>query len=100
MDTDGTLDLSLVNDAGAFVTITKVKASIVDINLEDSGCIPYTTTTHLNSGDIELMSISGCKTGEVGETYEAEVTITYENPVTQVIRSSRGRIWGFYEPTK
>jgi hypothetical protein len=107
LDTDGKLQIALLNMAGANITLLTANVSIgpfqTDCDVASQSCLKEpggAVSTVIPSGGLRILEFENPNFREnEGKRFDAYVTIQYNDSRTgDMIYQSSGRIWGNVEP--
>jgi uncharacterized protein (UPF0333 family) len=93
---NGNLTLTLINDAGTKINITRVNATIFNNN----PCAPWTVAQVLRAGEVIQLSLGTCITAASlgsGDYYKADIIIVYQNVASGIDHNSVGECHGTME---
>jgi len=94
----GNLTLTLLNDAGTKITITKVNATIFNNPLCTTGAI----SQDMRAGEVIQLNMAPCigSSGSpgAGDYYKADIIIVYTNVASGIDHNSVGECHGTLEP--
>ena len=93
---NGNITLTLINDAGTKIQITKVNATIFN-----NAVCQWTGTQDMRAGEVIQLSMAPCigSSGSPGsgEYYKADIIIVYKNVASQIDHNSVGECHGTLE---
>ncbi|MFH1126362.1 MAG: hypothetical protein V1703_04490 [Candidatus Altiarchaeota archaeon] len=93
--TDGTLSVTITNEAGVITNITGATATIVSGGTGDCQSVSGVPISVFRPAQSSEIVFSDCSiTDTTGDYFRAEVGISYINPSSGIEHLSYGKIWG------